>query len=644
MNKENKATPKISAASDPAFVKRALEQASINVLRIALFHQTHDSFLSDMPVTEHELRGGALSTYVVPKNLHADIRARAFDFLVDNKAHKPDPTKQEVKHLMTLFSGQQPNSVELDYGYEELGFEAFPRDAHWSTATTQKPNHLPKDFRVAIIGSGFSGLAMAAQLGRLGFDYDIIERHSKLGGTWQVNDYPEARVDVPSFSYQYSFEKNYPWTHFFAPRDALREYAEHIAEKYQIKPNIRFDTKLIDAAWNEDTSAWSLELETDNGERSTRHYNAVVSACGLFGTALLPDINGIERFEGEMFHTTQWNHDFDYSGKRVAVIGTGSTGTQLARALAKTTSKLTIFQRTANWVTPIEGYHAEVSNELRWLFDNMPGYQNWFNYANSVSEFRMQDMHELDPQWIAKGGKVNEKNQQLRESLTQFIRHKVGGDEAMIDKLVPTHSPMSRRLVIDNQWYDTLMRDNVELVADGIQEITDTGIVDANGVTHEVDLIVLGAGFKVSQYLWPVEYKGRDGLSIEQLWNKDGARAFKGMTMPGFPNFFMIYGPNAQARAGSFHSVVESLSRYIGNLLVATLEQGKQTIEVKGEAYENYNQRLDKAMQTLLWEDEQGGGGYYVNEHGRAGVIMPWRIHEFFEMIQTPDLENYTID
>jgi len=631
---------RLAAVDDVETVRRAVNAASINVLRVALYHQTKDPDLLAMQARQLPVRGGAFSTFVVPKEHHETIREKAFAFLCKESEILDHPDLQETASLMEMFTGMKPTQAELEYGFEELGFEDIPRNATWQSKPSQDKLN---NFQVTIIGSGFSGMAAAIQLERLGIKYRILERFAGLGGTWYLNNYPEARVDIPTFSYQYKFEKNYPWKSYFAAQEELQEYAEHIATKYELKQHISFETSLKAATWNEENSCWDLLIENADKQQESYSTNVIISASGLFSTAKLPDITGIDRFAGKMFHTTNWDHDYDYSGKRVALIGTGSTGTQLARGVAQNAAKLSIFQRTANWVTPIKGYHAEVSDEIRWLLNNMPGYQNWFVYSNSISEFGAQDLHELDPEWIAAGGKVNAKNQALRESLTDFIHSKVGADSDLAAKLIPDHSPMSRRLVIDNSWYDTLLRDNVDLIAGGIKEITENGIVDENGVEHDFDLIILGAGFDVSKYMWPVEYKGKDGITLESKWRKDGARAFKGLTIPDFPNLFVIYGPNSQARAGGFHSIVECLSRYIGNLLTHMLENDKGEIAVKETVFQEYNQEMDEALSKLLWEDEQGGGGYYVNEHGRAGVIMPWRLHEFYELINHTDVENYNI-
>jgi 4-hydroxyacetophenone monooxygenase len=343
-----------------------------------------------------------------------------------------------------------------------------------------------------------------------------------------------------------------------------------------------------------------------------------------------------------MFHTTAWDHSFDYSGKCVALIGTGSTGLQLARGVAEKASHLTVFQRTASWVTPVKGYRSKISPGKRWLLDNMPGYNSWFVYLNYYAELQMQDFQDVDPDWVAKGGRVSEKNAIFAEALKKLIRQKVGDRDDLYEKLVPSVVPMARRLVIDNDWYETVLRDNVTLETGGIEEITEKGIRTKDGVEHEYDLIVLSAGFDVSRYLLPADYTGVDGITLNDLWDKDGARAFKGMALPGFPNFFMMYGPNGQARIGSFHSWAENFSRYIAGLLAYALEEEGEAIVVSRKAYDEYNAAMDEAMKGLLWETETGNG-YYVNKHGRSGVNMPWSVHEFYSMIKDIDPDHYEI-
>ncbi len=637
---ESVAAKSSSHQPDEKFVRQAVNEANISALRIALYHQTKDPSLAAMDTMEWPIRGGALMVHSVPKEFHQEIKDKAVEYLLSGAEPVADPTRQEVAKLIELYNGQKPNQVELDYGYEELAFEEFPRDTQW----TNKPTaDVLDDFEVTIVGSGFSGISAAIALDRLGIKNRIVERHEDLGGTWLINNYPEARVDVSTFLYQYKFEKNYPWKSYYAPRDELREYANYIVDEYGLRDRISFNTKLAAATWDEELQKWQIDLELSDGSVERIKSSAIISASGLFNTPKRPDIPGIDKFKGTMFHTTEWDHDFDYSGKRVAQIGTGSTGLQLARGVAQKAGHLTVFQRTASWVTPVAGYHAHLSEHKRWMLDNMPGYNNWFVFMNYYGELQMQKFQVLDQDWIENGGRVNEANAQFREGLISFVENKLGDRQDLIDKCIPKVVPMARRMVIDNQWFETILRDNVSLNDTGIREITEDSIIDNEGNEHNVDFIILSAGFDVSRYLLPAQYRGVDGITLEDLWSKDGARAFKGITLPGFPNMFMMYGPNGQARIGSFHSWAENFSRYISGLIVHALEQGGKSITVKKQAYDQYNAEMDEAMKSLLWETETGDS-YYVNQHGRSGVNMPWDVHEFYAMIQTPDVDNYDVN
>lgn len=626
---------------EEAFIRRALKRADLNALRIALFHQTQDPDLKEMDVVSFPLRGGAFEARVLAREHYKAVQDKAVAYLMDpDRDVRPNPSRAEAGTLMELFQGKTLDKRAMQFGFEDLGFERFSRDVTWN----EKPTRGVLDsFHVTIVGAGISGIAASIQLRRLGINHTILEKRDGFGGTWHINDYPDARVDISTFLYQYKFEQNYPWKSFYASQQELTEYLDHIVKKYGVSDQIELNTELQSANWDERAKSWQLMIKRPDGSIETRDTNVVISAVGLFGTPKLPDIPGIAEYEGAMFHTTDWDHNFKAKDKRIAVIGTGSTGTQLMPVLAEQASQLTVYQRTPSWITPVDAYKAEVSDELRWLLDNMPGYSNWHVYSLHVADLQLQDFQDLDHAWIEKGGQVNEKNDRLRESLISYIATKCDGRPDLYEKLVPDYAPTARRLVIDNGFYDALLRDNVELDSAGIEKITQTGIRSEDGVERDFDLIVLGAGFQVSRYLWPVTYKGRDGVTLEELWETDGARAHLGINLPGFPNFFVIYGPNAQARSGSFHSWIEILVRYICGLIVQMIERDARSIEVKQSAFEAYNHRMDEAMKTTLWEKE-GQGGYYVNEHGRSGVNMPWRIYDFFEFVCDSGLDEFELN
>ena len=630
-------TRAVEPTLEEAFVRRVLKSANLNALRLALYYQTDDESLTRMKIVERPVQGGALVGYVLGREHRDEITQKAVAYLLSGAKPKHEPTKEQVIAMMPLFTGHVPRPGDAEFGYEDMGFATYPRNATWTGAP---PSPRLRDFSVTIVGAGFSGIAAAVQLDRLGIRYQIVERQDAIGGTWHLNDYPEARVDISSLLYQFKFEKNYPWKSYFATRDELKEYFDHIVDKYGIRSRVRLQTSVTKAAWNDGAGQWELELLGPEGVTQTIRSNVVISCSGLFSTPNLPDIPGIETFGGRIFHTTAWDQEYDYAGKRIVLIGTGSTGCQLMPRLATTAEKLTVIQRTANWIMPVHGYHDRISEDKRWLLDNFPGYWNWFLYSHYVGSLQKQEMETLDPEWIANGGRVNERNQRLATALTEFVRSKVGDRDDLYAKLIPTHPPLARRLVIDNAWFDALTRDNVELVTGGIQRITSNSVIAEDGSEHPCDLIVLSAGFKVSRYLWPVNYQGRNGVSVQDAWNKDGARAYLTMTLPDFPNFFMLYGPNAGVRGGSFHSWIEIFMRYIGELLVKMLEEGKSQVEVRREAFEDYNTRMDEAMKAVLWLTE-GQGGYFLNEHGRVGSQMPWKADRFYELVRRSDPQNF---
>jgi 4-hydroxyacetophenone monooxygenase len=633
------AARKCDSTDDPDFIRGALRTANPNVLRIVLLHLTRDPALRCMRLEQKPVRGGALTTYAVAPEHHEELYEKAFQYLTDPRSIvAPPPSAEEARDLMELFSQEKLSDQQFQFGLEELAFEQFPRDVQWG----KKPDAKRLEtFHVAVIGAGISGIATAIQLSRMGIPYTVIERQSDIGGTWQLNHYPEARVDTNHNLYQFKFEHNYPWTELFPSRDETKKYLKHCAAKYGVVDNFRLNTELRSARWDESSSKWILGLN-DNGQSKTLAVNAVISCSGLFSTPNLPDIPGIESFGGRIFHTAAWDHSYDYAGKRIGLIGTGSSGVQLMPHLAAKAKHLTIFQRTPHWISQMENYRSPVTPELRWLFNSLPYYSNWYSYSCFYPTTQMQYLQTFDSEWQKAGGIISKGNDKLREVFTQYIMGKVGQRPDLVKKCVPSYAPLGRRLVVDNGWYDALLLENVELVVDGIDHIAPSGIVSNDGKLHELDFIVLGAGFQATKYLWPVPYIGRHGITLEQSWKKDGARAYLGITMPGFPNFFMFYGPNGQPRGAGFYSWAEIWARYSVKAIVTLLETGSASLEVKQTVFDEYNRKQDEAMRPIIWEKE-GLRNYYLNEQGRQAVNMPWLMHEYHAWVRSPNMSDFDV-
>lgn len=632
---------KAAAPLDAAFLDRALAQANMNVLRLAMLQLTDDPELAAIPVVETGIRGGALIAYTIAPEHHAVVRAKARAWLLEHSDDRgaPDPpSRARAEELMALFAGARLSENEAAYGYEELAFEAFPRDVQWSAPEKAKA---ARDYKVVVIGAGISGISVSLQLKRLGIPYEVFERNSDLGGTWHTNKYPDARVDTSSYLYQFKFEKNYPWTEFFAARDETLAYLNHIVDKHGLRDAMTFNTELVSAEWLEDRSVWSLVLRDGQGRSRAVEADIVISATGLFNKPKRPDIPGLDSFEGRVFHTTEWDQAFDTTGKRIALIGTGSTGAQLAPIVAQDAGHLSIYQRTPEWVMAFENYKVKMTPEVRWLFDTVPYYWNWYCFSSHLTGQTMQGLQYHDPAWQAQGGKVNPRNDRVRAVLTDYIRSKVDGDPDLLARLTPEHAPLVRRLVVDSGFYDTIMRDNVELVSDAIERITPRGILTKDGKERPFDLIALGTGFETAEYFWPTDYRGRDGARLDGMWAKDGARSYLGITMPDFPNFFIFYGPNGSPRSGGFYSWAEVWTRYVLGAVVDMIEGGHRTIEVKRDVFEKYNSGMDEAMKNLIWE--MGGASYYVNSHGRSGIFMPWETQDYHAMVKQHNLNDFVI-
>lgn len=624
----------MNATVDAAFIRRAVELADLNAVRVALFQHTGDPEIAALPVAaqlDDEGRELLVSKAVawLEKNATSDVLL-------------PEPPEDELRKLMNLATKEEMGDLEFEARRDLPAFKDFPWTATW---TNEKPE-LPEGYKVAVVGSGFSGIAMAVQLELLGIPYVVFERQPEAGGTWAINRYPDIRVDTISITYEYSFEKNYPWKEYFGRGADVRKYLDHISRKYGVYDNTKFEHDLKKATFDEQRDVWVLEVSTPNGIE-TFEVNAIVNAVGTFANPKIPNFEGREDFEGQILHPARWPADFDATGKRVAVVGNGSTGVQLLAPIAEDAEQVFVFQRTPQWISPRDKYGKHVEPEVRWLLENFPGYWHWARYMAIAGLFGTHGFLIPDEEWQAKGGTFNPMNDKLRDDLTEYIKAQTGGRQDLIDKLIPDYAPFSRRPVVDNGWYKALTRDNVELVTDSIARLTPKGIETVDGTVYDVDVLVTATGFEVAKYLWPADYIGKGGVSIHDFWSKDGPRAYLSVMTPNFPNMFMLYGPNSQPLSGGTGLPIWYViwSAYAAQCLVRTLEEGKSRVEVKMDAFERYNKALDEEASKLLLMQEYGAPekNYYINsEFNRMQVNAPWYGPEFHRLcteINWDDLE-----
>jgi 4-hydroxyacetophenone monooxygenase len=409
-----------------------------------------------------------------------------------------------------------------------------------------------------------------------------------------------------------------------------------------VREKIRFETEVVAAAWVEKASHWELRLRTPGGGQETLTANAIVSAVGQLNRPRIPDLPGRERFRGAAFHSAQWDDSLDVTGKRVAVVGTGASAFQLVPEVAKRARKLTVFQRSPGWMLPNPVYHAQVSEGKKWLLRHVPAYARWYRFLLFwPGSDGLLPALVMDPEWPHPERSVNAINEETRKALTAYYEMQLEGRPDLLAKVLPTYPPFGKRILQDNgTWLTALRRENVEVVTAGIKEITEEAVVDEGGVEHPVDVIVFATGFHANRFLWPMEIRGRDGLSLREHWGEE-PRAYLGITVPHFPNLFCLYGPSTNlAHAGSiiFHS--ECQVRYAMGCVKALIEMGKRALECRQEVHDAFNQRLDARLAQMVWS-HPGMSSWYKNSQGHVTTTSPWRLVDYWGWTREPDLVDY---
>lgn len=468
---------------------------------------------------------------------------------------------------------------------------------------------------VAIIGAGFGGLGAAVALRRAGIDdLVIIEGEDGVGGTWRRNTYPGAACDIQSHLYSFSFAPNKSWSRTYARQPEILTYLESVADDFDLRRHLLLDTKVRSAHWNPDTRQWVLELDPGG----SMAVDVVVCAAGLFGAVRLPDIAGLTDFGGTLMHTAQWHHGVDLIGKRVAVIGTGASGVQVIPELAKIAGHLTVFQRTPPWMVPKEDrpYTASELAQFRRnpLATRRTRWKIWkFQHDNTAT---MAD----DPVVAARS-----------QVATSFLE-RIVADSRLRRALTPDYPFRCKRVLLGDDFYRALQQDNVELVTDPIDRVTATSVVTASGDTVDVDAVVLATGFETSQYLSGIEVVGAGGQRLHERWGADPS-AYLGVAVSGFPNFFMLYGPNTNQGGNSIVYILEAGARLVASAVSRIARRGGY-LEVRPEAERRYNDLLSADLERTIWTQ---CASYFRSPSGRIVTQWPyteleyarrtWRVH-----------------
>jgi cation diffusion facilitator CzcD-associated flavoprotein CzcO len=479
-----------------------------------------------------------------------------------------------------------------------------------------------KTWDVAIVGAGFSGLAMAIQLKKAGrHDFVVLEEADDVGGTWRENTYPGCACDIPSHLYSYSFELNPNWSRQYPLQQEIWDYLRHCAAKYRITPHIRFRTRMAAAEFDDATSTW--ELTAESGE--TIRARAVVGALGPLHHPAIPHLLGLDRFAGKKFHSAQWDHGYDLTGKRVAVIGTGASAIQFVPRIAEQAAKLHVFQRTPPWVMPKPD--REVTAFERALFRRFPPAQRAFR--NLI--YWRQEL-------LALGFVVNPRLMRGIERLARRNIRKHIADPKLRRALTPNYVIGCKRILISNDYYPALNRPNVELVTSPIERVREHGVVTADGREHEVDAIIFGTGFHVIDALANQKIVGSNGLKLQDAW-ADGPQAYHGITVSGFPNLFLLVGPNTGLGHNSIVFMIETQVRHVLHCLSA-LDRAR-TINVRESAQRRFNERVQSKLSSTVWQT--GCRSWYLDEDGRNRTIWPGFTFSYWWRTRRPKMSDYEV-
>jgi cation diffusion facilitator CzcD-associated flavoprotein CzcO len=486
----------------------------------------------------------------------------------------------------------------------------------------QEEHHV-RHFRVAILGTGFSGLGMAIRLKQQGQeDFVVLERAADVGGTWRDNTYPGCACDIPSVLYSFSFAPNPHWSHLYPPQREIWDYLRDCAKRFGIFPHIEWNSELLEASWNENEQCW--HITTAQGQLTA---DILVLGNGPLSEPSLPSIAGIERFEGVIFHSAQWRHDYDLTGKRVAVIGTGASAIQFVPQIQPQLGHISLFLRTPPWILPRLDHPFSARQQK--LFRFLP-------ITQRLARARIYLRQELLALGFIYRPKMMEKAMQIAR---QHLERQVP-DPELRAKLTPHYSMGCKRILVSDDFYPALSQPNVEVITDRIREIRAKSIVTEDGKEHEIDTIICGTGFHVTDAPLPQHIFGLGGQSLADRWH-DGISAYLGTTVSGFPNLFLLIGPNTGLGHNSMVYMIESQLNYILDCLRTMDRRNVRAVEVRPDAQEAFDAEMQRRMKNTVWMS--GCSSWYLDAHGHNRTLWPGFTFEFRHRTRRFDPQHYNL-
>lgn len=627
---------------DEATLRDALESANLPTLLMVMFQLSGDRrWISDpyRPVRSKGMTDNDTGGF--SPQVQAEIREAACDILMAWSQGEPTayplPDDELLVELIATCMGED---VPDEFG------PMFAEDMRANLEGDRARPHVESDadLSVIIVGAGVSGIAAAAELKAAGIRARLFEKNPDVGGSWFENRYPGCGVDTPSYVYSFSFQPH-RWSTYYGKRDEVLDYVRDVARTTGVIDQVQFDTEVESAVFDEVSQRWTVTTRTSEGVITQHVAHVVITAVGQLNRPAVPTIPGAESFAGQQFHSAQWPENFDVSGLRVGVVGSGASAMQIVPAIADRVRSLTVFQRSPQWIAPSFNYSSPVPEPVHWLIDNVPNYRLWFRLRLSwLINDRLYPSLIIDPSWEHPERSVNAHNDAHRRALTRYVQEELAGRDDLLEKSLPSYPPFGKRMLIDNGWYAALRKDGVELVTDGVASIDATGVTTTTGDHTDLDVIVYATGFEAKKMLYPMNIRGRGGVSIRERWGDEDAKAYLGLTVPDFPNLFVMYGPNINlGHGGSYMFAGECQARYITEMCVMMAERGVGSFEVRREVHDAYNESVDAQHARMIWS-HRGMDTWYRNAAGRIVTNSPWRVVDYWKMTQAVDLDDFVLE
>jgi 4-hydroxyacetophenone monooxygenase len=615
----------------------ALAAADLPTLLMAYTHLSHDeALLESFRPHIHAIGSGKQTD--IPASLAAELRDKMKTLLVTPGAAQGEPSPDLLQKIMSVGMGEHVGSEFVPLLLEQTGLGSQPDRAKRSARDA-----IPADFKVLVIGAGLTGMAAAIKLAEAGYDYEVIDKNPEVGGTWYANRYPGVGVDTPSYFYSYSFELNPYWTTFSPKGPEMQDYLVRVSHKYAIRDNIRFSTTVTSLRWNESENLWTVHTRGADGAEDVVRANVVINAHGPLDRWEWPKIPGLETFTGPLMHTAAWDSSVDLKGKRVALIGTGASGAQVGPAIAADVDKLTVFMRSRHWVLPNPtAGGVPVPEAMRWAMRHIPFYLEYFRfYVYWTGSDGLWSNLVVDPEWADNPLAISAQNEGLRQYCLANLNAKLASRPDLIEKLTPDSPCFSKRIIMDAGWYDMFLRDNVALEEQPIEQVLPNGIRMADGTVHEVDIIAAATGFNIQRMTGNLEIIGRDGRNLGEEWGDEDANGYFGVTVPGYPNYFHMNGPNSGPNHGAgLNLVAEAQVHYVIECLDALVQNGAAAMEPTEQARGDFNDAVQAQMLQMIWTHPKAKN-YYKNSKGRVIVSWPFRLLDYWTQSRKPDVEHY---